>query len=142
MEIIFKNEENNLIGSTKLLGIGKRKPELIYGKQAKKLREEANVTIENLAAEFDVRPNVIKKIESQQASLDEKMCTKYTNKFNVTKEYFFDLDLETLIITAEGHIIKSYDNSKDCKEAFDNIVKQYNEAVNEGKTYIIVDFGA
>ena len=39
MEIIFKEENGKLFGSTNTIGIGKRQPKLIYGEQAKKLRD-------------------------------------------------------------------------------------------------------
>lgn len=140
MEIIFKEEKGKLFGSTNMIGIGKRQPNLIYGEQAKKLREGANLTIEQLAKEFNVRGNVISKIESQQMSLDEKMFNKYADKFNVTKEYFFDLDLETLILTVEGHIIKSFENSVECLKYFDEIMEEYFNALENKEKYIIIDF--
>lgn len=140
MEIIFKEEKGNLFGSTKTLGIGKRQPKLIYGEQAKKLREEANITIDALAKEFETRSNVITKIENQSIALDEKMCKKYMDKFNVSKDYFFDLDLETLILTGEGHIIKSFDSSKECREAFNDLMEYYANAVENKDKNIIVDF--
>ena len=140
MEIIFKEENGKLFGSTNTIGIGKRQPKLIYGEQAKKLRENANITISQLANEFNVKENVITKLESQKISLDEKMCNKYLDKFNITKEYFFDLDLETLILSGEGHIIKTFDNSKECLETFNGIIEEYENAIDNKDKYIIVDF--
>ena len=95
MEIIFKEQNGKLFGSTKALGIGKRKPELMYGKKLKELRENAKLTIEQLAKEFKIDKSLIKNMEEQKASMDERTCKLYCEKFNVTKEYFFDLDLET-----------------------------------------------
>lgn len=140
MEILFKNESENLIGSTRLLGVGKRQPELIYGEQAKKLREQKGLSTKELADKFKENEKTITEVENQKKSLNDKLFKKYSEEFGVEKDYFFDLDLETLIITAEGHIIKSFDNSKECKETFDTIMEQYFKAVDEGKTYIIVDF--
>jgi len=88
MEIIFKEEKGTLFGSTKIIGIGKRQPKLIYGDQAKKLREKSLLSIEGLAKEFEVKPNIIQKIEEQKISLNEKLFEKYKNKFNVEKDYF------------------------------------------------------
>ena len=140
MKIIFKEENGKLFGSTDIIGVGKKQPKLIYGEQAKKLRENANLTVEQLANEFSVRPNIITKIEKQQMALEPKMCNKYTDKFNVTKEYFFDLELETLILSGEGHIIKSFNSSDECKKAYDDIMKRYFNALNNGENYILVDF--
>ena len=140
MEIIFKEENGKLFGSTNTIGIGKRQPKLIYGEQAKKLRENANMTISQLANEFNVKENIITKLENQKISLDEKMCNKYLEKFNITKEYFFDLDLETLILSGEGHIIKSFDNSKDCLKEFNEIMELYKNAVESNEKYITIDF--
>ena len=140
MEIIFENEDKNLIGSTKLLGIGKRHPKLIYGEQAKKLREEAGFTTKELADKFKENERLITDIENQKKSLNDKLFKKYKEEIRIEKDYFFDLDLETLIITAEGHIIRSFDTSEECKKTFDSIMEQYIKAINEGKTYIIVDF--
>ena len=46
--MIVIQEDGNFFGETKVLGIGNAKPELKYGKVAKKLREEANLSIEDL----------------------------------------------------------------------------------------------
>ena len=140
MEIIFKEQKGNLFGSTKIIGIGKRKPELLFGKKAKELRESAKLSVEELAKEFDVRANIINKIEEQKASLDEKTMNKYINKFDVKKEDFFDLDLETLILSEQGIVLASYKTSQECKENFDKIMKDYYNALDEGKNFIKVDF--
>lgn len=139
MEIIFKEENEKLFGSTKMIGIGKRQPSLIYGSQAKKLREQANLTIEQLAEELNVKVNAISKLESQKISFDEKLFNKYADKFNVTKEYFFDLDLETLILTSEGHVIKSFNSSNECLKYFNEIMEDYFNAIDNKEKYIIID---
>lgn len=139
MEIIFKEENEKLFGSTKMIGIGKRQPSLIYGSQAKKLREQANLTIEQLAEELNVKVNAISKLENQKISFDEKLFNKYADKFNVTKEYFFDLDLETLILTSEGHVIKSFDSSNECLKYFNEIMEDYFNAIDNKEKYIIID---
>lgn len=140
MEIIFKDENKVLFGSTKAIGIGKRKPNLIYGSKAKELREKANISIEDLAKEFDVRDNVIKKIESQQMALDEKMFEKYKEKFNVEKEYFFDLDLETLIVSIEGYTLKRFDTNEECKRVFNYLMEGYDRAIINNVDKIFIDF--
>lgn len=140
MEIIFKSENGNLFGSTKSVGIGRKKPELIYGKKAKELREKANMTVEDLAKEFEVRTNIISKIENQQMALDDKMYNKYKTKFNVKKEYFFDLDLDTLILAIEGYTLKSFNTSEECKIYFDKLMDKYFNEAKKGKTYIEIDF--
>ena len=140
MEIIFKEENGKLFGSTKIIGIGKRQPNLIYGEQAKKLREDANLTIEDLAKEFKMNAFDLQRLEEQKQSLTDKVYNKYKKKFNVEKEYFFDLDLETLILSGEGHILKSFETSEQCKKVYDNIIEQYMEAYKQGKTSIEVIF--
>lgn len=140
MEIIFKEEKGTLFGSTKIIGIGKRQPKLIYGDQAKKLREKSLLSIEGLAKEFDIKPNIIQKIEEQKISLNEKLFEKYKNKFNVEKDYFFDLDLETLILSGEGHIIKSFLTSIECRNVYNEIMEDYFNAIDNKEKFIIVDF--
>ena len=140
MEIIYKEENGTLFGSTKALGIGKRRPELIYGTKAKELRENAGLTIEELATEFKMKPFDLERLEDQKQSLTDKVYEKYKNKFNVEKEYFFDLDLETLILTAEGHVIKSFNTGKECRECFDGLKSDYINALENNKPYIVVDF--
>jgi len=140
MEIIFKEEKGTLFGSTKIIGIGKRQPKLIYGDQAKKLREKSLLSIEGLAKEFEVKPNIIQKIEEQKISLNEKLFEKYKNKFNVEKDYFFDLDLETLILSGEGHIIKSFPTSIECRNVYNEIMEDYFNAIDNKEKFIIVDF--
>ena len=46
--MIVIQEDGNYFGETRVLGIGNAKPELKYGKVAKKLREDANITVEEL----------------------------------------------------------------------------------------------
>ena len=140
MEIIFKEEKGRLFGSTSIVGIGKRTPKLIFGEQAKKLREKSLLSIDGLAKEFEVKPNVIQKIEEQKGTLTDKLFEKYKEKFKVEKDYFFDLDLETLILTCEGHIIKSFDTSEECKKVYDEIMEDYFNAIENKEKYIIVDF--
>ncbi len=139
MEIIYKEENGTLFGSTKALGIGKRRPELIYGTKAKELRENAGLTIEELATEFKMKPFDLERLEEQKQSLTDKVYEKYKNKFNVEKEYFFDLDLETLILTAEGHIIKSFKTGKECREYYNEVMETYFEALDTGIDKLIID---
>lgn len=140
MEIIVTEVNGKLFGSTKMLGIGKRQPKLIYGTKLKEVREKADISIEELAKEFDVRTNVINKIETQQMTLKDDMFKKYADKFGIDKEYIFDLDLETLILSDNGHILKSFESSKECNKVYKNIMKEYEKALEDGKTFIKVDF--
>ena len=140
MEIIIKEENKKLFGSTTKLGIGKRQPKLIYGEKLKEVREKADISIEELAKEFDVRTNVINKIETQQMTLKDDMFKKYVDKFGIDKEYIFDLDLETLILSDDGHILKSFETSEECNKVYRNIMKEYEEALESGKSFIKVDF--
>lgn len=140
MKIIVIEENGKLFGETEMIGIGVRKPKLIYGEKVKNLRESSNMTIEGLAKEFEVRPNVINKIEEQKASLDSKMLDKYIEKFKITKEYLFDLDLECLILSIQGNVLATFETSDECKRVYSLIKQKYFEAIKESKNYILVDF--
>ena len=140
MEIIFKEENGKLFGSTNVIGIGKRQPNLIYGEQAKKLREKAGLSTVELANKFKENEKTIVDVEEQKRSLSDKLFKKYADEFGVDKEYFFDLDLETLILSGEGHIIKSFDNSEECLKVFKEIMEEYDNAIVNKDKYIIVDF--
>lgn len=140
MEIIFKEEKKRLFGSTKIIGIGKRQPKLIYGEQMKKLREEAGFTIEELATKFRMKPFDIERLEEQKQSLTDKIYEKYKKEFNVEREFFFDLDLETLILNGEGHILKSFNTSDECKKIYEEIMNDYFEAVKNNRPALVVDF--
>jgi len=142
MKIIVIEENGKLFGETEMIGIGVRKPKLIYGEQVKKLRESSNLTIEELAKEFEVRPNIINKIEEQKASLDSKMLDKYIEKFKITKEYLFDLDLECLILSIQGNVLANFETSDECKQVYNLIKKEYLDALKENKKYILVDFNS
>lgn len=139
-QIIFKEENGNLFGSTNIIGIGKRKPNLIYGEQAKKLREKADLTIEELAKELKINEFDLQRLEEQKQTLTDKVYEKYKKKFNVEKEYFFDLDLETLILSGEGHVLKSFETSEDCKFEYNRIMNEYFEALKNNETIFILDF--
>lgn len=140
MEIIIVETNEKLFGSTKMLGLGKRQPNLIYGKKLRELRDKNNISIEELAKEFEVRTNIINKIENQQMALEDKMFNKYSDKFGINKEYLFDLDLETLILSAEGHILKSFKTSEECKMVYKNIMKEYLNELEKGNKFIIINF--
>ena len=140
MEIIFKEEKGNLFGSTDIIGIGKRQPKLIYGIKAKELREKAGLTIEELALEFSVKPNLIRKIENHSAPFEAKILNKYLEKFNADVSDFSDHDLETLILSSSGNILKSFNSSKECREYFNDIMEDYFNAIANKEKYIIVDF--
>lgn len=140
MEVIFKEAKGNLFGSTKVIGIGKRQPKLIYGQKAKELRENAGLTIDELASKFKMKPFDIERLEEQKQSLTDKIYEKYHKEFNVEKEYFFDLDLETLILSGEGHILKSFETSEECRKAYNDIMEDYFNAVANKDKYIVVEF--
>lgn len=139
MEIIIKDENGTLFGSTKIIGIGKRQPNLIYGEKAKELREKAGLTIDELASEFKMKSFDLERLEEQKQSLTDKVFEKYKKKFNVEKEYFFDLDLETLILSGEGHILKSFNTSEECKKAFNKIMEEYFKALDTGINCLVID---
>ena len=88
--MIVIQEDGNYFGETKVLGIGNAKPELKYGKMAKKLREDAKLTLEELSKEFSVKIKQLEDIEEQKKGMTEELMSKYMEKFNVEKEYFFD----------------------------------------------------
>ena len=140
MKIIFKEENGKLFGSTNVIGIGKRQPKLIYGEQMKKLREEAGFTIDELATKFRMKPFDIERLEEQKQTLTDKIYEKYKKEFNVEREYFFDLDLETLILNGEGHILKSFNSSDECKKVYEEIMNDYFDAVKNNRPALVVDF--
>ena len=125
MEILFIGEDGNIFGKTSFIGLGKRKPKQIYGIKAQELREKANISLEDLAKEFNIKPNYLKGIETQEKGMTENNMQKYMDKFGVEKEYFFDTDLETLILSENGIVLKTFDNSKDCKEAYNMILEEF-----------------
>lgn len=125
MEILFISEDGNLFGKTSYLGIGKRRPKQIYGEQAKKLREKAGISIEELAKEFKLQVKYLDGIEKQEKGLTEANMQKYLEKFNVEREYFFDTDLETMILGDNGMVLKTFSNSKDCKGAYKMLLEEF-----------------
>lgn len=125
MEILFISEDGNLFGKTSYLGIGKRRPNQIYGEQAKKLREKAGISIEELAKEFKLQVKYLDGIEKQEKGLTEANMQKYLEKFNVEREYFFDTDLETMILGDNGMVLKTFSNSKDCKGAYKMLLEEF-----------------
>ena len=125
MEILFISEDSNLFGKTSYLGIGKRRPKQIYGEQAKKLREKAGISIEELAKEFKLQVKYLEGIEKQEKGLTEANMLKYLEKFDVEREYFFDTDLETMILGDNGMVLKTFDNSKDCKGAYKMLLEEF-----------------
>ena len=125
MEILFISEDGNLFGKTSYLGIGRRKPKQIYGEQAKKLREKAGISIEELAKEFKLQVKYLDGIEKQEKGLTEANMKKYLEKFNVEREYFFDTDLETMILGDNGMVLKTFSNSKDCKGAYKMLLEEF-----------------
>lgn len=125
MEILFIGEDGNLFGKTSYLGIGKRRAKLIYGEKAKELREKTNISLEDMAKELNIKTTQLEAIENQTKGMTEKQMQHYIEKFNVEKEFFFDTDLETLILGDSGMVLKTFDNSKDCLGAFNMLLEEF-----------------
>lgn len=125
MEILFISEDGSLFGKTSYLGLGRRRPKQIYGEKAKELREKANISVEDMAKELGIKASQLEAIENQTKGMTEKQMQHYMDKFNVEKEFFFDVDLETVIIADNGVVLKSFDNSKDCKGAFNMLLQEF-----------------
>lgn len=123
--MIIIQEDGNFFGETKVLGIGNAKPELKYGKMAKKLREDANLTLEDLSKEFSIKVKQIEDIENQIKGMSEEIMAKYCEKFSVEKEYFFDTNTARLILGDNGIILKTFETAEECKKAFNKIMLDY-----------------
>ena len=123
--MIVIQEDGNFFGETKVLGIGNAKPELKYGKVAKKLREDANLSIEDLSKELSIKAKQIEEIEAQLKGMTEDTMARYCEKFGVQKEDFFDTNTARLILGDNGVILKTFDTAEECKKVFDFIMKQY-----------------
>lgn len=116
--MIVIQEDGNFFGETKVLGIGNAKPELKYGKVAKKLREEANLSIEDLSKELSIKAKQIEEIEAQTKGMTEDTMARYCDKFNVKKEDFFDMNTARLILGDNGVILKTFEDAETCKRFF------------------------
>ena len=136
--MIVIQEDGNFFGETKILGIGNAKPELKYGKMAKKLREEANLTLEDLSKEFSIKIKQLEDIEGQVKGMTEELMSKYCEKFNVEKEYFFDTNTARLILGDNGIILKTFDDAEHCKEVFDKLMEDYLDTYKDDT--LIIDF--
>jgi transcriptional regulator with XRE-family HTH domain len=125
MEILFIGEDGNLFGKTSYLGIGRRRPKQIYGIKCKELREKAGISLEELAKEFKLQVKYLDSIEKQEKGLTENNIQKYMDKFKVEREFFFDTDLETMILGDNGMVLKTFDNSKDCIGAYKMLLEEF-----------------
>ena len=123
--MIVIQEDGNFFGETKVLGIGNAKPELKYGKVAKKLREDANLSVEDLSKDLSIKAKQIEEIEAQTKGMTEDVMSRYCEKFGVEKEYFFDTNTARLILGDGGVILKTFDTAEECKKVFDFIMKNY-----------------
>lgn len=123
--MIVIQEDGNFFGETKILGIGNAKPELKYGKVAKKLREDANLSIEDLSKELSLKVKQIEDIEEQVKGMTEEVMQRYIDKFNVKKEDFFDTNTARLILGDNGVILKTFDTAEECKRVFDKLMNDY-----------------
>lgn len=125
MEILFIGEDGNLFGKTSYLGIGRRRPKQIYGIKCKELREKAGISLEELAKEFKLQVKYLDSIEKQEKGLTENNIQKYMDKFKVEREFFFDTDLETMILGDNGMVLKTFDSSKDCIGAYKMLLEEF-----------------
>lgn len=123
--MIVIQEDGNYFGETRVLGIGNAKPELKYGKVAKKLREDANITVEELSKEFSIKAKLIEEMEAQTKGMTEEIMAKYCEKFNVKKEDFFDTNTARLILGEGGVVLKTFDTAEECKKEFNKIMLDY-----------------
>jgi transcriptional regulator with XRE-family HTH domain len=139
--MIVIQEDGNYFGETKVLGIGNAKPELKYGKVAKKLREDANITVEELSKEFSIKAKLIEEMEAQTKGMTEDIMKKYCEKFNVKKEDFFDTNTARLILGEGGVVLKTFDTAEECKKVFEELMENYiNAETNDYMTLMPIDF--
>ena len=134
--MIVIQEDGNFFGETKVLGIGNAKPELKYGKVAKKLREGAGLSVEDLSKELSIKAKLIEEMEAQTKGMTEDVMARYCEKFNVKKEDFFDTNTARLILGDNGVILKTFETAKECKEMFDKIM----EYSLENECCVTIDF--
>lgn len=123
--MIVIQEDGNFFGETKVLGIGNAKPELKYGKVAKKLREDAGLSVEDLSKELSIKAKLIEEMEAQTKGMTEDVMARYCEKFNVKKEDFFDTNTARLILGDNGVILKTFETAEECKKAFELCMKGY-----------------
>ena len=135
--MIVIQEDGNFFGETKVLGIGNAKPELKYGKVAKKLREDANLSIEDLSKELSIKAKQIEEIEAQLKGMTEDTMARYCEKFGVQKEDFFDTNTARLILGDNGVILKTFDDANKCKEVFEKLMREY---LGSGNATYLIDF--
>jgi len=135
--MIVIQEDGNFFGETKVLGIGNAKPELKYGKVAKKLREDAGLSVEDLSKELSIKAKLIEEMEAQTKGMSEDVMARYCEKFNVQKEDFFDLNTARLILGDNGIILKTFDDANKCKEVFEKIMEDY---LGIGQKDLVIDF--
>ena len=139
--MIVIQEDGNFFGETKVLGIGNAKPELKYGKVAKKLREDKGISLEDLSKEFSIKVKLIEEIENQVKGMSEEIMAKYMEKFGVEKEYFFDTNTARLILGDNGVILKTFDDAKHCKEVFEKLMEDYLKTqTNNNMILMPIDF--
>lgn len=137
--MIVIQEDGNFFGETKVLGIGNAKPELKYGKVAKKLREDANLSVEDLSKELSIKAKLIEEMEAQTKGMTEDTMARYCEKFNVKKEDFFDINTARLILGDNGVILKTFDTAEECKKVFERIMTEYFGFKEKNLEYL-VDF--
>lgn len=123
--MIVIQEDGNFFGETKVLGIGNAKPELKYGKVAKKLREGAGLSVEDLSKELSIKAKLIEEMEAQTKGMTEDTMKRYCEKFNIKKEDFFDTNTARLILGDNGIILKTFDTAEECKKVFERIMAEY-----------------
>lgn len=138
--MIVIQEDGNFFGETKVLGIGNAKPELKYGKVAKKLREDKGISLEDLSKEFSIKVKLIEEMEAQTKGMTEEIMKKYCDKFNVKKEDFFDTNTARLILGDNGVILKTFDTVEECRKEFDKLMETYLEASEIATRDMVVDF--
>lgn len=131
------SENKDFFGDVDVIGIAKRKPNLVYGEVARHLRENKNWTINDLAKRLEVKENVVKGIEAQLKPLTEDLCKKYCEIFGVDKEAFFDLDLDVYIATDKGTILKTFETSKECRECFDKVMEEWLKNKRVKQEYLV-----
>lgn len=139
--MIVIQEDGNFFGETKVLGIGNAKPELKYGKVAKKLREDAGLSVEDLSKELSIKAKLIEEMEAQTKGMTEDTMARYCEKFNVKKEDFFDTNTARLILGDNGIILKTFETAEECKKVFDELMENYIKTeTNDNMVLMPIDF--
>lgn len=125
--ILIFSQDGNFTGFVENIAIGRRQETYIIGDKLRELLGNKKEEIESLIKSIgnSYRDNINRIINNQEIP-KKQLLDKLIKHFKVEDDYFYEKELENIIITDKGIVVGKYltnDKAKEIKQQLDEIIR-------------------